>query len=320
MDSTNLFKYATKELSQDAFICWLMSFALKENHGKNPALESCALDLLHKIPGLETAKEISCIERQSYNIDVLLTVGDNYVIIEDKVYNDTYEGQIPGYKQKLVNADIDPEKIICVLYKIYDQPQPEQYVDYEFNREKLLQIMRPYKSTSSSDIFNYYVDYLEYIDQFAQFDKYPISEWSSEAYKKFFTSLKNEKILPQDRNFYYVNNYSGGFWGFSWDFCNDIDPSGTIFDSIYMQIENNIIAVKICADPIENFDAQKIQDARWEIFNYFSSRIDGFMKKVFRLGNYMTVGYLEYNEKNYREQISKIQKVFDEMRKELRLS
>lgn len=320
MDSTNLFRWATKELSQDAFICWLMSFALRENHGKNPELESCALDFLRKIPGLDNTTEISCIERQSYNIDVLLTVGDYYVIIEDKIYNDTYEGQIPGYKNKLVNAGIDPEKIICVLYKIYDQPRPEQYVDYEFNREKLLQIMRPYRSRSNNDLFNYYVDYLEDIEQSAQFDNYPISEWSSEAYKKFFASLKKEKILPRDRDFFKVNNQSGGFWGFNWDFCNDIDPSGMIFDCVYLQIENNIIAVKIGAEPIENFDEQKITDARWEIFNYFSSRIEGFKKKTFRRGNYMTVGYLEYNEKNYREQISKIQKVFDEMRKELRLS
>ena len=33
----------------------------------------------------------------------------------------------------------------------------------------------------------------------------------------------------------------------------------------------------------------------------------------------MTVGYVEYNEKNYREQITVMQKVFDDMNKELRL-
>ena len=115
MNGTNLFSWATSELSQDAFICWLMSFALKENHGKNPALESCALDLIHKIPGLETASEVSYIEKQSYYIDVLLTVGDYYVIIEDKTFTSTRSGQISSYKQTLMNlTDTPPEKIKSV--------------------------------------------------------------------------------------------------------------------------------------------------------------------------------------------------------------
>jgi hypothetical protein len=320
VDSTNLFQWATKELSQDAFICWLLSFALKENKGKNPALEACALDLIHKIPNLETAQEVSRIEKQVYGIDVLLTVGDCYVIIEDKVFGDTYEGQIYNYKQNLAKYEnVDPEKILCVLYKITEQAQPEQDVDYEFNRAKLLQIMCPYKTTCNSEVFTYYVEHLEYLEYLAQFDKHPISEWNSEAYKKFFSHLKKEKILPQDRTWFRVNNPSGGFWGFAWDFCDDIDPSKTIFNSVYLQIEDNVVAVKIDADPQEDFDAQRIKEARWEIFDYFYSRVLGFQKKVFRPGNYMTVGYVEYNEKNYVEKITMMQKVFDDMKKELRL-
>ncbi len=306
-----------KRIVPRCFYLLVVFFCLER---ENPALEACALDLLHKIPNLESAQEVSCIERQVYHIDVLLTVGDYYVIIEDKVFGETYDGQVYNYKQNLAaNANIDPEKILCVLYKIAEQAQSEQDVDYEFNREKLLQIMRPYKATSKSDVFTDYVDRLEYLEDFANFEKHQISEWSSEAYKRFFASLKKEKILPQDRNWFYVNNMSGGFWGFCWDFCNDIDESKTIFNAVYLQIENNIVAVKIDADPQEDFDAQKIKDARWKIFDYFSHRVDDFKKKVFRPGNYMTVGYVEYDEKNYKEQIAKIQKVFDDMRKELRL-
>ena len=271
MDSTNIFRWASSELSQDAFICWLMSFALKENHGKNPELESCALDLLHKIPGLETASEVSSVQKQVYNVDVMLTVGEYCVIIEDKVFADTYDGQIQGYKQNLIQYNgTDPDKILCVLYKISEQPQPEQGVDYEFTRGILLEVMRPYKSKCKSDLFAYYVDRLEYLEDVSQFDKHPISEWGAEygeAYKRFFSSLKREKILPKDRNWFRVNNPSGGFWGFCWDFVNDIDPSGSVFDSIYLQIEDNIIAVKIAADPIDDYDYQKITDARWKILN-----------------------------------------------------
>ena len=88
------------------------------------------MDLIYRIPGLETASEISYIERQSYYIDVLLTVGDCYVIIEDKTFTGTREGQISSYKQMLMNyTNTSPEKIKSVLYTISIQPKPEQGID-----------------------------------------------------------------------------------------------------------------------------------------------------------------------------------------------
>ena len=62
MRENNLFNWATSELSQDGFICWLMSFA--KNPGINPQLEACAWDFIHRIPGLENAKRLISIERQ----------------------------------------------------------------------------------------------------------------------------------------------------------------------------------------------------------------------------------------------------------------
>lgn len=39
LSSNNLFGYATNELSQDAFICWLLSFAMEENWNIDPQLK-----------------------------------------------------------------------------------------------------------------------------------------------------------------------------------------------------------------------------------------------------------------------------------------
>ena len=41
----NLFNYATSELSQDAFLCWLASYAL-EDAEPDDALRSCAREML----------------------------------------------------------------------------------------------------------------------------------------------------------------------------------------------------------------------------------------------------------------------------------
>ncbi|MPM18936.1 hypothetical protein SDC9_65354 [bioreactor metagenome] len=46
MPRNNLFNYATKELSQDAFICWLLAFAMTEHELENLALASCAREIL----------------------------------------------------------------------------------------------------------------------------------------------------------------------------------------------------------------------------------------------------------------------------------
>lgn len=69
----NLFNYATSELSQDAFLCWLASYAL-EDAEPDDALRSCAREMLELfVPELKgrpfTLKDV---ERQVWHIDALL--------------------------------------------------------------------------------------------------------------------------------------------------------------------------------------------------------------------------------------------------------
>ena len=45
----NLFGYATSELSQDAFICWLLSYAIEGGASKDAALHGCAVEFLRKV-------------------------------------------------------------------------------------------------------------------------------------------------------------------------------------------------------------------------------------------------------------------------------
>jgi hypothetical protein len=43
MNRPNLFSYATSELSQDAFICWLLSWASLEYKDVDGQLHQCAI-------------------------------------------------------------------------------------------------------------------------------------------------------------------------------------------------------------------------------------------------------------------------------------
>ena len=44
--NNKLFYYATKELSQDAFICWLCSYALEDVLNPDMSLRECAIDFI----------------------------------------------------------------------------------------------------------------------------------------------------------------------------------------------------------------------------------------------------------------------------------
>ena len=66
---------------------------------------------------------------------------------------------------------------------------------------------------------------------------------------------------------------------------------------MYLEIEDNQIVIKMTGD------SQDAQDVRWSLFNFCKNNVNEFKKKTFRKGKHMTVGYVEFNEKNYREKI-----------------
>lgn len=69
----NLFNYATSELSQDAFLCWLASYAL-EDAEPDDALRSCAREMLELfVPEFNGRPfTLTDVERQVWHIDALL--------------------------------------------------------------------------------------------------------------------------------------------------------------------------------------------------------------------------------------------------------
>ena len=96
MTRPNLFSLATKELSQDAFLAWLMQWAAPECRTDNPALCDIAADFVRHLIGLqgEPPTSISTVKagRQWENIDVWAEINDSHlIIIEDKVGTKLFE-------------------------------------------------------------------------------------------------------------------------------------------------------------------------------------------------------------------------------------
>lgn len=316
MKKNNLFTFATSELSQDAFICWLMNFAHKDHLNEDVALTKCAKELLRKIVNIEDDLFVTNVKKQYKNIDVFLQVNKKYnIIIEDKTFTHQHGDQIDRYRKSLIDEGLSD--IICVYYKIVEQAY-EENAAINITRKDLLEIFSKYKDETDNSIFLDYYDHLLAIDEDVMgYQNAPIKKWRDEyrhAYKGFFDHLIKDKIvkLNKDYGWGYVSNQSKGFWGFWWFYLSDEELKACnleqyLIDALYLQIEDSIIAVKIRGAH------EKTQEIRWSLYNYFKNKIPDIKKKTFRKGNCMTVGYIEYNEKDYHDKINLMEKAMESM-------
>ena len=142
-EENKLFKFATKELSQDAFICWCINWInyKKEVKGKKnkEKLYEMSKNILDKV--LENTKINSFnidnvnIIRQFENIDITLVITtktlDHYiVIIEDKV-----RGSLSNYQRK----DLYVSKLIKALENNKEKQNLLSLV--EFNKNNIIPVL-----------------------------------------------------------------------------------------------------------------------------------------------------------------------------------
>ncbi len=160
----NIFKFATSELSQDAFICWLVSHV---NYLEDMKLNKCAKDfvaLLHNIRHKDTpitgddVKEIKELKQQYFHTDVyfqaIINISNkDYVIsfiIEDKMYTSHHSDQLKKYKNQINGDNIEEDEIIGIYFKTgYIYPEDEEAktkYDYEIlDYEKLHDFLKKYQ-------------------------------------------------------------------------------------------------------------------------------------------------------------------------------
>ena len=110
----NIFSYATKELSQDAFLMWLM-----ENYDENEIggfakyflLEMIGEKENHTVTDLKTRPQCKDLR----NVDVLIEckIGKDDVVIalEDKVFTSQHDNQLVEISRKLNEKYKNNEKI-----------------------------------------------------------------------------------------------------------------------------------------------------------------------------------------------------------------
>ena len=250
MKKPNLFKHATSELSQDAFICWLLEWAKAEHKNKNGELHACGVDLIkaffnkHSLPIPERFESVE-IEKQYKNIDVFCIVNETIpIIIEDKTNTAVHSDQLKNYYKKICRLErFDERNIIPIYFKTHDQSNYDKVREdgyQEFTRKDILKLLDKYDKTGS-DIYDNFRSNLHCLEESVQSYKFSPNEkdWSEKAWTGFFMEL--QKSLGQG-NWRKVSNRRGGFMGFWWHF----DRTNGIQN--YLQLEDNILVFKVHTD------------------------------------------------------------------------
>ena len=226
----NLFTYATSELSQDAFLAWLFSHAIKgieDRYHCNPELKKltdCAKDFLNeflftddKFKGREFWLT-KAPERQFNKIDLLLTIKFNdedkeyKVIIEDKTYTSEHSNQLERYKEAIKSQDIsiDEEHILCIYYKIGLQSNLDNVKNNNYTAcvgKDVFEFFNKY-SNIKNDIFQNYRSFVEHIsDQTDSWKNADIEKWDYHAKNGFFAHLK-EQLNNEDYECDYAFEYN----------------------------------------------------------------------------------------------------------------
>ncbi|WP_322053239.1 PD-(D/E)XK nuclease family protein [Paraburkholderia bannensis] len=264
----NLFKYATSELSQDAFICWLLDAA--DSKYQNACPELCALGqaflslIFSRHTDAPAPERIETVEihRQKARIDILCWVNrDIVIVIEDKVGTEQSPGQLRRYKAHAETGLKQP-----VSRRLHAYIQTGDQSDYSpvlldgysvLRRSDLLELFESELGTrarATSHILDDFASRLRHIENLVQsYKTTPIRNWGGRARIGFVSRLKEELGGGQ---WAYVHNGAGGFYGF---FGKRVPVAGC---KVYLQVEMSPKENKLCfkIDVMEQNQQKHLRD------------------------------------------------------------
>lgn len=229
MNKPNLFKHATNELSQDAFLAWLFEYA-DEKYIDDP-LHDCSIELLKKLfdkqkitfPSkvislkVEKQETFFNVDKKKRSIDLLCFINNQYIVlIEDKTNTSDGRIKLNDYR-KYIEKKYPTYKIVSIYFKTgfqLDFAEVHKAEYREFLRDEFLEVLSNHKNKIKNDIFCDYYNYLKDIEsKTLEYKDKVIDEWDGYQWQGFYKILHAK--LGQG-NGGYVHNKSGGFWGFWW--------------------------------------------------------------------------------------------------------
>lgn len=263
----NLFRLATSELSQDAAVGWLLSWADPRAEALNPALHRVGRDLVGAMfarCGLDTPPLAPMIVHKQWSgegrgktgaLDLVVEFGGTHVLaIEDKTGTGEHSGQLERYAAAL-GSKYSGRALALVFLRTGDQSSYEAVRKsrwHPFLRKDLIAALGPPRPAVQSDIFRDFVERLETIEGDVQsWRTAPLDKWSNAAWSGFYMALQEGLGTGE---WSYVANPSGGFMGFWWAWTK-VDGG-----SVYLQLEQDMLVAKV---DVSNTAHQAELRGRW---------------------------------------------------------
>ncbi len=303
MKKPNLFDFATSELSQDAFICWLLTWSSPEYKSVDEQLHNCGTELLKAMfakHGKTLPEQLYKVEvkKQYKNIDVLCIVNETFaIIIEDKTWTKQHSDQLRRYYDMVKNESdsvvgLTEDNILPIYFKTQDQSNFESVLVHNYQpflRQDCIEVLKSYQGNN-----HILVDFRTRLESIEEKIQAYIHEepdaWSWYNWVGFYQALK---VQLQGADWSYVANPSGGFLGLWWHFK---DADGCLR---YIQLESqkknnvNVLCFKI---KVESDGERKKLRNHFHNMTIDDGKQRGFqLKKPTRFGSgkYMTVAVLE---------------------------
>lgn len=241
----NIFRIATKELSQDGFFTWLLQWGAPENEKHNSKLFKCAQNFIKLLLSTHNIEinEITEVDvrPQWKNIDIWAKINNEYlIIIEDKTFTREHSNQLEKYKKTATDWCENKITLICIYLKtgVESKSSLEKIRNKGFQiigRKELITFFE--KNVVDNDIYNEFVENLNSLERsINSFETLPIKEWNTDCWRGFYEFLDTQ--LEVD-DWHYVANPRGGFLGLWWHFLEWKDYN------VYLQIEQGNLCFKI---------------------------------------------------------------------------
>ena len=316
-NAPNLFHYATKELSQDAMICWLIKWA-GQGKGAGPEQEELrrcgrrfvSALLNHKRAStdpIELKDEVKTeIHRQDRRIDILALIADKHVLlIEDKTGGKDHSKQLERYYELVMKGrtkigEVEKEHLHPVYLKtgnqtLADDHRIETETKYKvFHRTDFLNVLNGYEGRNSIllDFRQHLQEMEDQTNSYTQWTRDAERE-SWRAWEGFYRRLEGELDDGTRKiRWNFVNNPAGGFLGFYWWFPEDV---------IYLQIETELsrpvslgkeskLCFKVDAEGKPNDQKQHLK-WHWNERILAAGRGRVVKPKRMMIGNFMTVAW-----------------------------
>lgn len=296
----NLFDFATSELSHDAFIAWLLSWADPSytEDSLNPFSSRVLKDFFDiaevKLTGIQKVE----VKTQYRNIDVLVLVTNRSgkrwaIIVENKIHTREHSDQLNRYREKIhvdeELSDITDPQILGIYYKMWEQSDMSKVSDSEFahfGRHHMLNLLEDTYKTGTSDVVDQYKLYLIRMqDNLDAFRLKPVKDWTGTQWTGFYAKLKQDL---NEGNFGYVANPGGGFMGY-WFGREEIGQG----DTLYLQSEEEKFCFKI---HIQEKKKRQLAKKFWHqavIDAGKKSGLEVVKPRVMRTGQWFTIGVMK---------------------------